>query len=233
MLLSRLMPCAALVGTVLSAPALHAQEWFVGAGIGRTSPDLSATEAELKAEVDFDDAAAIPGVISSAGSDEGDSGLKLLGGRRFNEHFAIELGYADLGEGTTTVAMTAEQDIPVLGVQDGEGVVLTETDSITGFSVAAIGRLPLSERLSVQGRVGVYAYELEYDFLQTDTTGLFGGDYAEADSESDAELFYGLSFDIAWRNGLAFSLFYETYGSGGGLADFTGVSLTYAFGDQE
>lgn len=219
---------AALAGLVLAAPTLNAQTWYIGAGIGDASLDLSATLAELKADVDFDQSAAMPGVASAIDVDDSSSPLKLFAGRRFNEHFAFELAYTDLDDGTTSVGLIAEQAIPEFGVQAGDAIVVSETDSVRGLLIAGAGRIPFSERLALHARVGVYAYELDYDFSQTDTTGLFGN-FVESDSEGDAVPFIGLSLDVTWSSGLGVSLFYDSYDLGD-VADLIGVAVTYGFG---
>lgn len=218
----------AFVVLFLAAPTSWAQSWYAGIGAGSSELDLSSIESELKSIIDFDETTMIPGVVSEVSLDDSDSALKLILGRQFNENFAIEFGYADLGEGSTRVAVIAEEDIPSLGVLAGENIVLTEDDSIDGFYFSAVGGIPLSELISIRGRLGAYAYSLDYDYAQTDTTGLVGS-YTESDSESDVVVLYGVSLDFNFDSGFGVSLFYDSY-DGGDIANTTGVAATFAFG---
>jgi len=78
---------------------------------------------------------------TSMSRDESDTAYKLFGGYQFNRHFALEGGYFNLGKfgfaSTTVPAGT-----------------LTGRIKLHGVNLDVVGTLPLTERLSLIGRVG-------------------------------------------------------------------------------
>lgn len=81
--------------------------------------------------------------IGALSCDEKDSGWKIFGGHQFNRNFALELGYANLGEATLT------------------GSLGSATVEATAFDLSAIGLLPLIDRLAVFARLGLYRADIE------------------------------------------------------------------------
>ena len=69
----------------LALAQTEGQGGYIGVGFGKGSADLSVS--------DFND-----GSITSGRVDDTDTGWKLFGGYGFNKNFAVEGGYADLGE---------------------------------------------------------------------------------------------------------------------------------------
>ncbi|HSS66877.1 MAG TPA: outer membrane beta-barrel protein, partial [Gammaproteobacteria bacterium] len=100
--------------------------FYVGAGGGFTTVDLCD---DLRA-------------IGATSCDDSDVGFKVFGGFKFNQYFAAEAGYADLGE----VSASAP------------GV--TATAEVDGFQVAAVGSYPI-EQVSLLAKVGIYAWDGE------------------------------------------------------------------------
>ncbi len=100
--------------------------FYVGAGGGFTSVDVC------------DDLNA----LGATSCDDDDVGFKIFGGLKFNQYFAAEAGYVNLGEVSATL----------LGV----GV---DVDA-DGFQLAAVGMYPI-EQFSLLGKVGIYFWDLE------------------------------------------------------------------------
>jgi OOP family OmpA-OmpF porin len=71
---------------VFTGPTL-AQDtgFYVGGALGQTSFDVDCT--------------------GTTSCDDKDSSWKIFGGYQFNKHFALEFGYADLGETTASVSV--------------------------------------------------------------------------------------------------------------------------------
>jgi OOP family OmpA-OmpF porin len=85
--------------------------------------------------------------------DENDTGYKLFGGYQINRNFALEAGYFDLGKfGFNTT-------VP--------GGTLTGQIKVRGLNFDLVGTLPLTERLSVLGRVGAQAAQVRDTFVGT------------------------------------------------------------------
>ena len=72
-----------------------------------------------------------------------DTAWKIFGGYQFNRHFAAELGYTDLGEANASVAG------------------LRETIKANAIELVAVGMLPVVDRFSVYGKLGLYRGETE------------------------------------------------------------------------
>ena len=142
---------AALALTVaMTAQAEVAPGFYVGAGFGTT--EISEESIE-----DFT-------------ADDSDTGLKVFGGYSFNEYFAIEASYFDLGEASGTI----EDDF----FGDFDFAV-----GVTGMSAAAVGRIPVAEMFALFGKVGFASYDLEFDVTLDDISG--------SESESESDMVYG------------------------------------------
>ena len=99
---------------------------------------------------------------------------RIYGGYGFTRHFGVEIGYLDLGTFRETF--------------DVGGTSVPVSASASGFTLAAIGSLPLSERFSVIGRLGYYFHDGE-----SSAAGVV------EDSPSDQSPFVGigLGYDIS------------------------------------
>jgi OmpA-OmpF porin, OOP family len=110
----------------LTAPSVGmAQDagWYAGASIGQSKYDGFCTNLN-------------PGVSC----EDTDTALRVFGGFRINRHFAVELGYHQLGEATATAPSGS-----TLGFE------------ATTFELLGLGIVPLGDRFSVYGKVGLYA----------------------------------------------------------------------------
>jgi OOP family OmpA-OmpF porin len=79
--------------------------------------------------------------FSTFTTDEKDRGFKLFVGKQLNQYFAIEGGYFDLGKYNFS------------GVTTGNRAITGET-KFRGLNLDLVGQLPLTQRLSVLGRIG-------------------------------------------------------------------------------
>ena len=130
----RLLGLASL-GLLAAAPALAQEPGFYYGGIGvgqsRTDTDPYGLTSGL-----------LPGVgAASAVTDEKDTAYKLFGGHQLNRHFALELGYFNLGRngfGATTAPAGS----------------LSGQTRVQGINLDLVGTLPLTDRFSMLGRVG-------------------------------------------------------------------------------
>lgn len=91
---------------------------------------------------------------TSMSRDESDTAYKIFGGWQFNQHFALEAGYFNLGKfsftSTTTPAGTLSGQIKLQGV-----------------NVDLVGTLPLGERWSAQARIGAQSAQARDTFSGT------------------------------------------------------------------
>ena len=84
-------------------------------------------------------------------------GAFMLGlGYHFSENFALEASYLDLGDATAHVHVFSPGDY-----------FLTEHLDASGVSLDAIGLMPVSEHVSLFGKLGVFSYTLD-DSIDSD-----------------------------------------------------------------
>ena len=132
--------------------------------------------------------------------DEKDTAWKIFGGYQVNRNFSVELGYASFGEATVT----------------GPGG--TATVEGTAFDLVAVGSLPLADRFSVYGKLGLY----RADFEVRNTLG-----FSEDASENGLTFGVGLRFDFT-RN-LAARLEWQRYQELGDDLDVSMMSVGVLF----
>jgi len=102
------------------------------------------------------------------------SAYRIYGGYRFTKYFGVEIGYLDLGTFRETF--------------DVGGTSVPVSVSASGFTLAAIGSLPLSERFSLIGRLGYYFHDSE---------STVAGVVEDSPSDQSPFVGIGLGFDIS------------------------------------
>ena len=139
-----LMALAAFASTLAMAENAG---WYGGLNFGQSRAKI-------------DDPRIISGLLgggfltTSISDDDRKTGYKLFGGYQFNNNFAVEGGYSDLGK----FGFTANT-VP-LGS-------LVGNIKIKGVNLDLVGILPISEKLSAFGRVGVNRAEARDTFTGT------------------------------------------------------------------
>jgi|APFre7841882724_1041349.scaffolds.fasta_scaffold98783_2 OOP family OmpA-OmpF porin len=126
---------AALLAAAAPSPVLAS--WYAGLTIGGANV------------IDAPDVVPVVGATtSSIVSDERDPGVKVLAGYRFHRNFALEGGYAWLGEYQFTNQVTA----PVAGALNADVRVI-------GLFLDAVGLLPLGANFTALAKVGIAGTE--------------------------------------------------------------------------
>jgi OOP family OmpA-OmpF porin len=130
----------ALCAVSLLAGTAHAREgiWYVAVGFGASTTD-----------VDESVVAVAGATASTLTPDERDPGFKLLVGYAFSPHWAVEGGFAQLGEFSITRDVTA----PAAGAANA-------SIRVKGFVIDLVGTAPLGGRFSAIGRAGVLLSEV-------------------------------------------------------------------------
>lgn len=200
---------------LMAAPFAMAQDagWYGGANIGQSNASI-------------DDARISSGLLgsglatSSIADTDRDRGFKLFGGYQVNKNFAVEAGYFDLGQ-FGFVANTAPTG------------TLSGNIKLRGFNMDAVGILPITEKFSAFGRLGVtYAH----------TDGAFAGTGAvnvldPSPSARDTNLKVGLGVQYAMTDALSLRAEIERYrindavGNKGDV-DLASIGLVYRFGGK-
>jgi hypothetical protein len=122
--------------------------FYVGGYVGQSSKDVSRAEYEELS-------AAIQSIFlfeptqQQQSFDETDIGFAVIAGYGFTQYFAIEGGYARLGE--VSFKTRASGDFPL---EPGTQNITIESET-TGFIAALVGMWPLTRDWELVGRVGV------------------------------------------------------------------------------
>jgi OOP family OmpA-OmpF porin len=155
---------------------------------------------------------------STIADDNRSTGYKLFGGYQITPNFALEGGYFDLGKfgftATTVPAGTLTGDIRVRGI-----------------NVDAVGTLPLTEKFSVIGRIGVQRAEATDNFAGTGAVSVLN----PSPNKRENNLKVGLGLQYAFTESLSLRTEIERYrindavGNRGDV-DHVSVGLVYRFG---
>jgi len=121
----------------LASPFANADNsgWYIGANVGQSRADID--DQRIKNDLQRQGFTA-----TSITENEQDFGYKLFGGYQFNQYFALEGGYFDLGKFDFTA-----NTFPV-GTLKGD-------IKLRGLNVDAVGLIPFTAKLSGFGRVGL------------------------------------------------------------------------------
>ena len=111
--------------------------------------------------------------------------FRVFGGFSFNANLAVEVSYLDLGTFEDTV--------------DAAGTPVDVSADADGFSLAAVGRVPLTERLSLRGKAGVFFWD-----GQSTVNGITENDPGDQNAFVGA----GIGYAIAERASLFFDVEY-------------------------
>lgn len=160
------------VAALLAAAALPAWSQDSGAYLG-------ASIGQARAKEFCDDSGGLS-------CDDKDTAWKVFGGYQFNRHFAVEVGYADLGE------------VGASGVVSG--VSVSGNIEATAFELMAVGSIPVRDRLSVYGKVGLYRAETERSL--SGTLGTISVTDNDKETNTDLTFAFGVKFDITRNLGV-------------------------------
>ena len=212
-----------MTGALLAAQSAQAQDntfinpdwansaWYIGAGVGQSRATID--EPRLRASL-----AANGETVTGFSKDQRDTGYKLFVGRQLNQYVAVEAGYFDLGK------------FDFQSTTSGNGV-LNGQAGFRGVNLDLLGQLPLSQRLSLLGRVGMH-----YTKTNTEFSGnrLLGSTNTHA-SERKLNAKLGLGLEYKFSEALALRGEVERYRvndavGNRGDADLYSVSLVYKLG---
>ena len=187
--------------------------WYVGANVGQSRAKIDDPRISTSLLGS--------GFASSTIVDDDDStGFKLFGGYQFNRNFALEGGYFDLGKfgfkATTVPAGTLDGRLRLRGV-----------------NLDLVGRLPVSEKFSVFGRVGVNYADTRDNFSSTGAVRVLNPN----PRKHDANIKFGAGLQYDFTEALSMRAEAERYrindavGNKGDV-DLFSVGLVYRFGGR-
>ncbi len=125
-------------------PEWASSAWYIGAGIGQSRATID--KDRLTRSLSANGAA-----VTAFTTDERELGYKLFMGKQLNKYFAVEAGLFDLGKFGFNAATS-------------QGGVLRGDAGFKGVSLDLAGQLPLSQRISVLGRIGMNYAEASTHF---------------------------------------------------------------------
>jgi OOP family OmpA-OmpF porin len=137
----------ALFAAVAATPAF-AGDFYVVGSVGQAQFDLDQNDlSNLNSNV-------LPnGFTGNTSLTKSDTAYKIQFGYQFNDNFAIEGGYVDLGKAKYSA--------------DGHVGAVSYTENanfkFSGLNIAAVGILPINESFSVFGKLGVINAKAEAD----------------------------------------------------------------------
>ncbi len=155
---------------------------------------------------------------ASIANDERDTGYKFFGGYQINRNFALEGGYFDLGKFGFTATT-----VP-LGT-------LTGTIKVKGVNLDLVGMLPISEKFSAFGRIGITRAKTEDTFTGSGLVRVLNPNPRARDSNAKV----GLGLQYAFTDSLGMRAEVERYrindavGNRGDI-DLVSLGLVYRFG---
>lgn len=174
---------------LMTAPLAEAQDayWYGGLNVGKSKADLDTGRVS-------GDLLQNGYTTSSINADDKDIGFKLLGGYRFNRHFAIEGSYFDLGKFGFRAGMQPSSN-------------LAGNIRPMGIGLDLVGFLPLSEKSALFARAGFNYTEVRESFS---ARGLATHPYAKSDN-NDGNYKYGVGFQHDFTDHIAMRAEVERY----------------------
>lgn len=182
--------------------------FYVGGSFGQSKVndfDGSDIDAELLSSY---------GLTSSTSTDDTDTGWKAFAGYRFMKYLAVEGAYTNFGEGTANTTITA----PLVGVVNTK----LEADA---WTLSALGILPLGDRFSLFGRVGVNFWNIDISATGTGS----GGVATVSDSDDGTDWVYGVGVAYNFTKNLSVRGEWERYDFDDGDIDLLSAGISWSF----
>ena len=167
-MLAELAVSAGLLLATGTALAQQEGRFYAGASFGQAEANDFCSEARATAPF-------FGGSVASC--DEKDTAFKFFLGYRVNPNFAIEGSYFNYGE----VSFSGQLS----------GFPISASVEPTAFGVAAVGILPLGNRFSLFGKLGLLASEVD---ASVNVAGFPG---SESESETGLHMGIGAMFDVS------------------------------------
>ena len=200
-----------LLGVMPSESNANESSWYVGASIGQSYADYNASDLT-------GDMQAYGYSITDVSVNDTDTGLKLFGGYRVNQYFAVEAAYVDLGE--VTSEMTTDAADMQQFVTDLSEATQFMTESI---GLSAVGTYPVNERIHVFGKLGFHFWEANLNAFVVD-----GVPYDEIDKDG-VDLTWGIGYQVSINEMWSARLEYERFKADDDWIGFISVGAVVAF----
>ena len=165
--------------TVFVNPDWANSAWYVGGGIVGSRADIDAVRVV--------NTLMTPGAQTTTFTrDERGLGFKLFAGKQLNRYLAIEGGYFDLGRFEYTVNSV-------------DSSVLRGETKVRGANLDLVGQFPITQRLSLLGRVGAQYAKMSHDLGGNRVRAGVGGDESGTNAKFGIGAEYKLTEAAALR----------------------------------
>ena len=210
----KVLALAALAAlAMLASPLALAEEpgWYGGASLGRSSASID--DARITANL-----LAAGLATNSISHRDRSQGFRIFGGYQFTPNFGLEAGYADLGKFGFTASTTPP------GTLNGD-------IRLQGLSVDLVGTLPVTDKFSVLGRIGLASINARDTFTGTGAVNVVNPNPSKRDTNAK----FGLGLGYSFTPSLGMRLEAERYrvndamGNKGSI-NLMSVGLVYRFG---
>lgn len=175
----------------------YAEDWYIGGAVGQATADYSSSDLSS-------DLASRGWSITDVDVDDTDDAWRIYAGFHFNDYFAAELGYVDLGEVTARfgVAAPPNEFTQLLRDTREELAYLGK-----GWTAGGAVRLPLGgDRLLVTARAGFLDWEADVRAWIAS-----GGSGRVSGSESGTDLYLGVGAEWLMTPQLSLTLDWNRY----------------------
>jgi OOP family OmpA-OmpF porin len=194
------LPLCLAFGWVAPVFAVESGWYVVGFGGESSASGASENQATDNLVAIFE-SAGVDVLDATATLDDSDTGFGLAGGYQLNEHFAFEFAYIDLGTVTYRLSATILD-----GTNEAQADVELESSS-DGPVVSALGILPIGERFSVFGRVGLSLMNAKGTARIT----IDGVTQRPSQSTQNSDLMYGVGAEYSLGKHFAIRLAWDRY----------------------
>ena len=214
---------AAGLALAATQPAFSAEVqpgFYFGLGVGEASYDIEKSELD-GAILDALLSQGLFPTSSSSTLEDSDTSLALFAGYHFNQYIAVEAGYIDLGTAEYRASGTVNPPGPILSAP----ATTTMDVESTGFTVAALGSLPIGSAFELHGRLG-------FLFAQTDlavTARIATASASDSDTLDSIGGFYGIGAGFNVGEHWSLSLDWTRYDNVGDEDDDDDVSTEAGF----
>lgn len=168
---------SALMALVLATPSIGMAGVYMGLGVGGNNTESTLSQLNLVPELGLGGVPSTPSNPSQPtppGTDRDfastDVSLDVTVGWMFNEHFGVEVGYIDFGNGTQNYTLNPACN--TFGCETGEW---TAEMQLSGFRAFLVGSVPVNKSLDAYLKVGAMDWKAQYLGYQTQTNVLSCG----------------------------------------------------------
>jgi len=183
---NKLFKSALIVASVAAVSPAVAGDWYFAGSAGQS--DFKAEKGDIDGALI---AAGATGLSSSL--DDQDTAYKLQAGYRFNQNFALEGGYINLGKLKYSAAYTG-----------GAGRAEIKAD---GWNIDVVGSIPVGQTFVLFGKVGMINAKVEATVSATGPGGAAAGSVDDTSSKGH----WGIGGDYALNDKMAVRLEYERF----------------------